>query len=56
MEKLLVEKPDRFWKNEIFELREKWRNVVKRKDTYIHRQMYIEWKYKSERTSRATRC
>ena len=37
IEKFLAEKPERFWKHEIFKLRERWRKVVEENGTYIIR-------------------
>jgi len=35
LEKFFAEKPERFWKDEIFKLSEKWRKVAEQNGTYI---------------------
>ena len=35
IEKFFAEKPERFWKDGIFELRERWRKVVEQNAIYI---------------------
>lgn len=37
IEKFFAKKPQRFWKNEIFKLRERQRKIVQQNDTYITR-------------------
>jgi len=35
LEKFFAEKPERFWKDEIFKLPERWRKIVEQNGTYI---------------------
>jgi len=35
LEKFFAEKPERFWKDGIFKLPERWRKVIKQNGTYI---------------------
>lgn len=35
IEQFFAEKPGRFWKDEIFKLRERWGKVVEQNDIYI---------------------
>jgi len=35
LEKFFTEKPERFWKDGIFKLPERWRKVVEQNSTYI---------------------
>lgn len=35
-EKFFAEKSGRFWKDEIFKLRDRWGKVVEQNDTYIY--------------------